>query len=163
MNIKLKNLYITEYASDDKRKYRFTKEISEDPLVSIYVSPRISKLIESSEGLDELKVGPTYIIGDKRKLVGFIRIASIEKETKTLDLHYGVHPDYRKMGYGTKILTEVSDYLLKNNYHDVKHIKLLISNINEGSSFCARDANFKLSNIIKEKNYGNILVYTKSK
>ena len=35
MKIRMKNLVITNYCETDKRKLRFIKEISEDPLVDI--------------------------------------------------------------------------------------------------------------------------------
>ena len=103
MKIKMNSLVITEYCSSDKRKYRFKKEISEDPLINHFVSPNMDEWLEDSEGLNQLLIGPAYIIAEERKLVGFIRMASLD-QNGTLNLHYGVHPDYRRNHYGTKIL-----------------------------------------------------------
>ena len=159
MNIRIKNLTITEYDELDKRKIRFIKDIKEDQLVGRYVSNTMDEWLEDSRGLDKLLVGPAYIISDKRKLVGFIRMASLNKNGE-VDLHYGVHPDFRKQGYGSKILLEVSNYLLKNTEY-VKRIKLDIKEENKGSILCAENANFTLYNMIKTKQDGNVLVYIK--
>ena len=113
MKTKISNLIITDYCSSDKRKLRFIKEISTDPLVCQFVSNHLDEWLEDSEGTDKLLVGPAYIMADNRKLVGFIRCAFVDSDG-VLNLHYGVHPDYRKMNYGTQILIESSKYIFQN-------------------------------------------------
>ena len=141
MKIKIGSLMITEYCYDDKRKYRFTKEISEDPLINHFVSHNMDEWLEDSEGVDKLLIGPAYIIAEERKLVGIIRLAFLENNG-TLNLHYGVHPSYRKQHYGTRILQEVPKYIFKE-LTKIKTIELYISEINKGSICCAENANFK--------------------
>lgn len=140
MKIKLDSLYITEYCHSDKRKYRFIKEVGEDPLINQFVSYHIDNHLENSENLNDLEIGPAYIIADQRKLVGLIRLANLDFDG-TLELHYAVHPDYRRQHYGTKILAEVSKYVFKN-VQDVKMIELYIKEINKGSLKCATNAGF---------------------
>lgn len=140
MKIKMDSLVITNYCNTDKRKYRFIKEISEDPLIKYFVSHNMDEWLEDSEDVDKLLIGPAYIIADERRLVGFIRLANLDEEG-ILNLHYGVHPDYRKKGYGTRILLETSKYLFKN-MNAVKEIELYISEINKGSIGCATNAHF---------------------
>lgn len=140
MKIKLDSLYITEYCQNDKRKFRFIKEVKEDPLINQFISNHIDIYLEGSKNSTNLKVGPAYIIGDERKLVGLIRLANLDLDG-TLNLHYAVHPDYRRQHYGTKILAEVSKYLLIN-VQDVKMIELYIKEINTGSLKCAANAGF---------------------
>ncbi len=142
MKIKMNSLVITEYCSSDKRKYRFKKEISEDPLINHFVSPNMDEWLEDSEGLNQLLIGPAYIIAEERKLVGFIRMASLD-QNGTLNLHYGVHPDYRRNHYGTKILLEVQKCIF-HQFPNVKKIELHIKEINKGSIRCAENAGFKL-------------------
>lgn len=147
MKIKMDSLVITEYCSTDKRKYRFIKEISEDPLVNYFVSRTMEELLEDSEGLDKLYVGPAYIIEEQRKLVGLIRLAFLDGDG-VLNLHYAVHPDYRRKHYGTKILTEISKYLFKNML-SVSKIELYIKEMNTGSIKCAENAKFKFDRDFK--------------
>lgn len=156
MKIKMDSLVITEYCSNDKRKIRFVKEISEDQLVNYFVSGTLKEQIESSEGNENLQVGPAYIIEEQRKLIGIIRLASINKEG-SLYLHYAVHPDYRRQHYGTKLLKETSEYLLKNN-KDITKIELHIKDVNNGSIRCAEKSGFSL-----EKKDGAVKIYSKRK
>ena len=141
MKIKLNSLVITEYCSIDKRKYRFIREISKDQLVNYFVSNTMDEWLEESEGLNDLIIGPAYIIEDNRKLVGIIRLAALDDEG-ILNLHYAVHHDYRKQGYGTKILSEVRSHIFKN-MPDVKKIDLYIKEINKGSIKCAINAGYE--------------------
>lgn len=114
MKIRMKNLVITNYCETDKRKLRFIKEISEDPLVRHFVSNNMNEWLEDSIDTEKLLVSPAYIVASDRKLVGFIRCAFLDTNG-ILNLHYGVHPDYRKMHYGTKILEETSEYLFRSD------------------------------------------------
>lgn len=162
MKIKMDSLVITEYCVNDKRKYRFLETVSCDPLINQFVSYSIDQYIEESEGSQELKIGPAYIIADDRKLVGLIRLAFMDSNG-ILNLHYAVHPSYRREHYGTKILREVPDYLLKN-FTDINTIELYIKEINQNSRKCASNAGF-----ILERDYtprscnGKIMVYTKKR
>ena len=140
MKIKMDSLVITEYCSCDKRKFHFIKEISDDQLIKNFISRSINEWLEDSENVDELLIGPAYIIADQRKLVGIIRLAHLDPDG-TLDLHYGVHPDYRRQHYGTRILKEVSKYVFKN-LTNVNRIELHINEINKGSIQYAENAQF---------------------
>ena len=139
MNIKLKTLNITTFNEFDKRKIRFVSDIKEDPLVKYFVSKRIDAYFEESKDDEELVINNAYIITDNKKPVGFIRLARLN-HIGELELHYGVSPNFRKKGYGTKILEEVGDYLLKR---DVNKIKLDIKENNKGSIRCAEKANYR--------------------
>lgn len=156
MKIKISNLVITDYCSTDKRKIRFIKEIKEDPLICHFVSNFIDNHLKESEGSTELLVGPAYIIEDKRKLVGFIRCAFLDFDG-VLNLHYAVHPSYRRMHYGSKMLLDVSKYILKNM--SVNAIELYIKDINSGSIKCAKNANFTFDRSFQTSIDGKINVY----
>lgn len=164
MKIELKSLYITNYEDSDKRKVKFLKSVCSDPLVHNFVSFKMEdnfKLADLYDN-DDLNVGPAYVIGDQRKLVGFIRMARLS-DSGVLDLHYGVNPEYRNQGYGSRILLEVGDYILKN-IKEVKKIKLDIRSINIKSVKCAKKAgyNYEYSVDIGEGEF-KTLVYTKTR
>lgn len=157
----IKNLTITEYCSSDKRKIRFIKEIDNDPLIKHFVSNSMAEWIEDSENLEKVLVGPAYIVCDNRKLVGFIRCASINDNI--LNLHYGVHPSYRRQNYGTMILNEVPKYLF-NHFDSVKEIELWIKEINKGSIKCAIKNDFIYKNEISSRvDDCKIMIYSKKK
>lgn len=161
MKIKMDNLVITEYCSQDKRKIRFIKDISEDQLIRNYISNYIYDQLEASEGENDIRIGHSYIIEDKRKLIGFIRLAFLDSNG-VLQLHYGVHPDHRKNHYGSKILTESSKYIFKR-FLNVNKIELYIKQFNIGSIKCAENANFKMERDFKTQSDCLIKIYAKSR
>ena len=75
---------------------------------------------------------------------------------KLYNLNYGVHPNYRNQGYGTKILKEVSDYTLSEKN---KGVRISISKTNEYSIKAALSAGYELEDVISEVNY----IYEKRK
>ncbi len=135
-------LVITNYCSTDKRKYRFKQDMVNDPLIAQYISRDFSKLLEDSENVKELKIGESYIIEEERKLVGFIKLHNITPYNM-LDLHYAVHPDFRKNPnhYGRKILTEFENYAFRN-INGIDGIELRIKLDNIFSKRCIRNIGF---------------------
>lgn len=162
MKIKMDSLVITEYCYSDERIERFCKEVEGDLLFNQFLSHNMREWIEESENTDKLLVGPGYIVADDRKLIGYLRLAGLDFDG-VLNLHYGVHPNFRRnpKHYGTKILTEASNYIFKN-MSSVKTIELFIKEINSGSIRCAENANYRLTReIVTRSGYGKILVYAK--
>ena len=164
MKIKLNSLYLTSFDSNDKRKLRFIKNVCEDPLVRNFVSFNMKENFELANlyDNDDLNIGPAYIVGDEKKLVGFIRMARIS-DSGLVDLHYGVNPEYRNQGYGSRILLEVGDYILKN-VKEAKKIKLDIREINSRIVMCAEKANYKHEySVDLGGDYCKVMVYTKTR
>lgn len=150
MRIKLTSLYLTDYAEDNKKKRYFLDQLKNDILIEKFVSKDIEekfKKIEPYKNDNRLHIGPAYIVGDKSKLVGFIRPAYFD--CNVLYLHYGVVPCYRNQGYGSKILTETSNYVFKH-IEDVEKIILDISLMNTYSIKAAKNAGFKYDASIYE-------------
>lgn len=140
MKIKLNSLQLITYKEDKKKHFRFVKEMKNDPLMCHFVTDKPDEYLMNTKD-DSDTIGSTYLVAKEKDLIGYVRFAELDKEG-TLDLHYAVHPDQRRKGYGTKILIEVSDYLLKN-INEVNMIQLNINNINSGSIKCAKKAAFK--------------------
>ena len=145
MKIKLKSLCLNTYDIHKKKYCRFVREITTDPLVNKFVPTPIELQLLESKNDDIVKIPSSYIVTEKKELVGYVRFNELD-ELGTLILHYAVHPDYRRNGYGSKILIEVSDYVFKN-MNEVSKIKLHINSINKGSIKCAENAKF-----VKQKN-----------
>lgn len=140
MYIKLKDLAITNYNSNDISNIKFVKDIKDANRLDSYLYNCIDEMIRKSEGRSNLTIGYGYIIKDAENLIGFVRPARINN-INTLDLDYGVHPKYRHQGYGTKILVEVSDFFLEN-IERIHKVKLNIDISNEYSLKCAKKAGF---------------------
>jgi len=128
MKEKMKNLTITDYCSNDPNKYKFKKDISEDLSICYFIPDEIDEWLESSENLQRVIVGPAYIIEAEEKLIGIIRLASLDLNG-TLKLQYAVHPNHRKKHYGTQILTESKEYLFEK-ISRIKKIELFIKEAN---------------------------------
>ena len=161
MNIKLKSLSLTNFKISDKKKFNFVREINYDHEIAEFVTEDIVKLFIPSEQEEKLTVGPAYIIEDKEECVGFIYFPKYDKEERTVVLNYGVHPDHRNKRYGTKILEEVSEFVLNNT--SVKNVELYINGYNKGSIKCAEGAKFKLEETIPLAFGNDILTYRKHK
>lgn len=158
MKIKLKTLSLITYDMNKKKHYHFVKDITSDQLMNKFIpEPIENQLIESTLD-DKVEVGSSYIVGEDKNLIGYIRFNELD-EFGVLTLHYGVGPDFRRKNYGTKILQEVSEYAFKN-INEVEKVRLYINAINKGSIKCAENANF-----LKQENYlyENPVVYIKSR
>ena len=156
MKIKLKTLTITTYDIDNKKKYRFVREMANDPLICSFVSNKLEHELIKSHDDNEVLIGSSYIVCDDKKLVGYLKLAELDMEG-ILTIHYAVHPDYRCQGYGAKILTETI-YYVKHHIDKANSIRLYINNKNNRSISCAEKAGY-----IKQENYinNNPFVYVK--
>lgn len=143
MDIKLNTLTITNYDSNNLKKVKFSEELDKDFLIKryLYNSVSVVDVVKKSENISNLHLGYGYLIKDGYNLVGFIR--PYREIIFTLGIDYCVHPNFRFKGYGTKILTEVSDYFLEN-YKSVNNIKLSVASSNELCLKCASNAGFTL-------------------
>lgn len=141
MKIKLKTLSLTTYDNDSKKKYKFAKEMADDPLISNFVSRNLVQELINSHDDSEVLIGSAYLVCDKKLLIGYLKLDKLDIEG-VLTIHYAVHPDYRKMKYGSKILDETAYYVL-HNINEVKKLKLKIVEINKSSIECAKHCGYK--------------------
>ena len=155
MRIKLTSLDIVSYDKESKKKIRFLKEMNEDILIGIYFKDIIRDMIDERKDRKDMEIGYGYLVEDKKKLVGFVQPIRIEKNV--LDINYAVHPDYRRLGYGVKILNEISSYYFSNN---VKSVRLYINKDNIRSMGCALKAGFHQEGEINNK---HLYVYMKNR
>ena len=156
MKVRLKTLNITTYDQDNKKKYRFVREMASDPLIFAFVSNKLEYELIKSQNDSEVLIGSSYIVCDDKKLVGYLKLAEFDM-SGVLTIHYAVHPDYRHQGYGVKILNETI-YYAKHNIDKANFIRLYINNKNNRSVSCAKKAGY-----IKQNNYtnDNPVVYVK--
>ena len=154
MEIKLNTLSVTNYDSKDIEKVKFMYEISSDKDIRKYVSTEVDKYLMRTNYTDGIEHSIAYIVKDDNKLVGFFK-PSIFYDTD-IGLDYGIHPRYRKQGYGKRLLIEISDYFFNRN---INSIALCIDNNNIASINTALSAGFKKENT----GYQMITEYVKRK
>lgn len=70
-----------------------------------------------------------YLISDENKIIGFVYMY-LNKLNEVL-LYLGIHKDYRKMGYGSCVTKELSDYLLR--CFPIKGVRVQVESDNIGS------------------------------
>ncbi len=155
MELKLKSLTVTDYDSKDIEKVNFIKEVSEDPAIVEYVFPHPDKWLTVPTYSDKIESSCCYFVKDNDEIVGFFKPFTF-LDTSDLGLDYAVHPKYRNMGYGSKILLEVSDYFFNQ---DIEKVILCIDEENTASIETAKKAGFTL----ESGNNSYIHVYEKRK
>jgi len=155
MKEKLNSLYLLELKKCKRYEY-FLKSFEEDPFTKNYLYSDFSHFDYDKE-VEKVSVGNTYIVSyDGKRPVGLLRLHSISS-FGVLTLHYGIHPDFRRQGYGRLLLEEVSSYLFQKNA-EVKAIELVINQENIGSMKCAKQAGFQ-----EESEKEGLKVYQKRK
>lgn len=138
MKIELNEFNIETFIENDKY-CEFVGEMSKDTEISKYVPGMLEIELKETKDLEKFEGGHSYIISTSKNLIGFIEIWSA---LKMCNLSYGLHEKYRNLGYGKKMLIEVSDYLL-NHY---QKINLYIDEKNIPSNKCAINAGYRLVN-----------------
>lgn len=147
MNEQIGTLKIVNYDHKNIEHIRSKRELENDQSMKDYFGEFFIRNIESIfENADEstLEIKKGYFVQDEDHIIGFIRVFS-KHLCGRLELQYGVLPQFRKQGYGTKILKEMKEYIY-NHYDDVSYIDLDIDKQNIGSQKCAEEAGFNKEN-----------------
>lgn len=151
MNIKIGNLMITSFCSENIEHLKFRNDLKEDEAIYDYVSTNIEYDLQEIDNQEEINLEEaSYIIAEKDKLVGYVYLDIVE--AGVVELRYAVHPEYRRLGYlgysdsnrkgyGQQILEECRDYLF--TLKDINSIELHIRKDNEASIGCAKKAKYK--------------------
>lgn len=146
MEIKLgrgtNSLTVTNYDSNDIDKVRFVREIGIDKDIRKFVSPEIENYLMRPTYTDGIESSVAYLVKDKDKIVGFFKPSMYYGTDIGID--YGIHPNYRRCGYGSRMLIEISNYFFERN---IKSITLCIDNSNIPSINTAIAAGFKKENV----------------
>ena len=133
MDISIGKLNITSFCLENLEHIKFRNELKEDDLIYEFVSTSIESDIELEN---------SYIIRTKDELVGYIYLKLISEEDNIVELRYSVHPKYRGLGYGKRILEECRQFLFNV---DMNCVELHIRKDNENSIRCAESAEYELT------------------
>ena len=128
--IKLRNLYLEKFNSLNNEHYTLAKTLHNDNSVRNYISKDFISFIEkmsSSIGDEKYEILTPYVVRDNSERLLGILGSQKEYKDNVVDLWYALDPSYRNKGFGSKVLSQMTQYLIKEKYDDVM---LLIDNKN---------------------------------
>lgn len=139
MDISIGRLIITEFCETNAEHLKFKRGLLEDGLMNYFFPNLHDDNFLTPSVLEEWpKIRNFYVVKDIDKLIGWIYIGGIERN---IVLDGGIHPQYMKQGYFTKLVTEFSDYLFENDLVD--DIEVAIKNNNTGALKTIKKANYE--------------------
>lgn len=137
MEIKLETLSLKRY---NELKHRLLKEEFKSGESSSQYIHQVDERLEFSKDNTKTLYQSAFVVEDSEIPIGYVFISNMKFDEVFLE--YAVLKDYRKMGYGSKIVNEVSDYLFQN--HNIKSIRLDIDPSNQNSILVAGSCGFML-------------------
>lgn len=143
MNIELETLVLIRY-NDDKHSELKSEFLGNSN--SKYVQ-KIDERLELSRNNDKSIYQSAFVVEDNGTSIGYLYISNISNDEVFLEC--SVLKEFRKQGYGSRILREVSDYLFET--HNIRNIRLDIDPSNIGSITTAKSCGFDLD----EEEYEN--------
>ena len=137
MIIKLEKFDLVRY-NDDKHKY-LKEEFKNGNSFSEYIH-QIPERLESSKYNDNNIYQSAFVVQYNEMPMGYLYISN--KINDEVFLEYSVLKEYRKMGYGSELLNEITNYLFENC--NIKNIRLDIDPSNKNSILLASACGFYL-------------------
>ena len=137
MIIKLEKFDLVRY-NDDKHKY-LKEEFKNGNSFSEYIH-QIPERLESSKYNDKNIYQSAFVVQYNEMPMGYLYISN--KINDEVFLEYSVLKEYRKMGYGSELLNEITNYLFENC--NIKNIRLDIDPSNKNSILLASACGFYL-------------------
>lgn len=137
MNIELETLRLTRYS---EQEYRTLKEQLENGSSSSEYIHQIGERLELSKDNYRSIYQSAFVVLDKDVPIGYLFISNVSKDEVFLE--YAVLKDFRRMGYASRIVREISDYLFQN--HNIRSIRLDIDPSNRNSILVANSCGFSL-------------------
>ena len=123
--IKLETLSLHIIDKQNKNDLEFVKKLVKNEGIKKWVHG-ISNIMSSNEKKEFFDKG--FIVKDNDLYIGYLGIGSLNEE-KSVYLRAGLDSDVIGMGYGKKILSEITEYIF-SNYQEAECIKLKIDREN---------------------------------
>ena len=126
--IKLTSFNLEKIQLEGKH-YGLVQNMSLDNKVKLYIEKDFFDWLKKYQAIsdDEIEIGKMYAIEKDKKEYGVIGSKGIN-EDGYLELVYAIKKNMRDRGYGTKVLEEITPYLLeqvKNILQDIEEIKFV--------------------------------------
>lgn len=161
MIINLKSFSITNYDNKVSENVKFLEEIKKDEEITKNLED-VPDSLERSIGLSNLRLNISYLVKQEEAAIGLVRLAKKNSNCHDISVDIAIHPLFRRKGYGTILLKEISDYILTNSTL-IKNIKLDIASSNKNAAKLAAKANFKLEGYVELSDNKGHLLYCKHK
>lgn len=120
--IKLRTLNLEKFDITNIDHYTLAKRLHTDLNVTSYISANFLDFVEKIEvngGEDDYQLLTPYVVRNEKNVpVGMLGSLS-ENKNKEVDLWYAINPNYRGYGYGRKILSQITQYLIEEKYDDI--------------------------------------------
>ena len=146
MEIKTESLTLYPVNKESELHRKFIEELGASDLADLRLAP-FDELVKTPQEPSHLFWQNFYIVGEKglfkNHLIGIVHpFKLLFRPSDELEINaYAVHPKYRNLGKGTKILRETSDFIFAN-HQCIDIIKLYISEENIISQKAALKAGF---------------------
>lgn len=137
MNIELETLMLVRY---DQQSHACLKEELERGSSASSFIHQIGDRLEGSKDNDKTIYQSAFVIEDEKVPVGYLFISNSVRDEVFLE--YSILNNYRRMGYGSTVVNEVSAYLFE--YCNIKSIRLDIDPSNKNSVLLAESCGFSL-------------------
>ena len=153
--INLETLTLDRYSD----KYASLKDSFNNESKSRFINNIVSRL-ERTTNKEVFSFSSAYGVLDGDEPVGYIYLSGNLNDEVFLEI--SVLSEKRNMGYGTRIINEVCDYLF--NYHNIRCVKLDIDPSNKNSIAMAEKCYFEFDEEDYElRNYmGHMIFYKES-
>lgn len=132
--IELQSLSLTKY----NEKYESIKEELEKGISASKYIHQIKERLEKSNKEDKTIYNNAFIVLEQNNPIGYLFISSMINDEVFIE--YSILKEYRRKGYGKKLVNEISDYLFENN--NIKSIILDIDPSNKNSMLLASSCGF---------------------
>lgn len=118
------SLYIID--KQNKNDLEFIKKLFHDENIKKWVNG-ISNIL--SENINKDFFGSGFIVKLNDEYIGYVGIGSFNEKERCVYLRAGISNDKTGLGYGKRILSEITNYIF-SNYDMVENIKLKINKEN---------------------------------
>lgn len=119
--IDLESLSLVTFDKNNIEHLRFFKKLVSDDTITRRFGGLLPMLMSTSN--DEKAFNKGYFVVGNNELIGYIDIGRFVKDEKAVYLRGAIIKEKRKLGYGTIMLNETSNYIF-SNYPEVREVKL---------------------------------------
>lgn len=142
MVIRTENFEIYGYDPEDKDQRHLKYVLDNDESFRGYVTKKIDERLRETEITPGagLQFNSSYLIKYKDEFVGYIRLEELDW-AGNLNIQCAVSPEFRNQKLGSKILDEISNYIL-DNMEEVKKLRGIIERSNYASKAMANKVGF---------------------
>lgn len=142
MVIKTENFEIYGYDPEDKDQRHLKYVLDNDESFRGYVTKKIDERLRETEITPKggLQFNSSYLVKYKDEFVGYIRLEELDW-AGNLNIQCAVSPEFRNQKLGSKILEEISNFIL-DNIKEVKKLRGIIERSNYASKAMASKVGF---------------------